>query len=301
MAVPAAVFFVIGLVLHGRSPRLGRAAGVAFVLSVIFVASGVTTNVAIVAAGAIPALAGTVAGLGVALAYRWYHAAVLTEVALLATITGVVQSSLLLLDDQIDPARAALGGTFVAHGIGGAAVASVAWLACAIVIGFIAVLEARGSTAASARRAALARLWAGVVAVVGVATAVMRTEFDDFGSHRVMEPWIADLIVLAVSVVLLERAFRRESAAYVVAAALGVVIALTDFNATYFAPASGNEVGLLVEGLLLIAIAFGAERITRRVAGRRSGGAGPTEPPPGPEPQPRPEPDVESGAEPASG
>ena len=30
MAVPAAVFFVIGLVLHGRSARLSRAAGVAF-------------------------------------------------------------------------------------------------------------------------------------------------------------------------------------------------------------------------------------------------------------------------------
>jgi hypothetical protein len=103
------------------------------------------------------------------------------------------------------------------------------------------------------------------VAIAGVATALMRTEYDGSGFHRVIEPWIADVIVLAVSAVLVERAFRRESAAYVLAAALGVVVALTDFNATYVAPTSGIEIALLVEGLLLIAIALGAERVRRRV------------------------------------
>ena len=98
-----------------------------------------------------------------------------------------------------------------------------------------------------------------------------------------IEPWLADVIVLAVSAVLVERAFRRESAAYVVAAALGVVVALTDFNATYVAPTSGIEIALLVEGLLLIGIALGAERIRRRVRdsppSEPGGDVGP--PPPG--------------------
>ena len=52
-AVPAAVFFLIGLVLHGRTARLSRAAGVAFLLSVGFVWSGVFLNVEIFADGAV--------------------------------------------------------------------------------------------------------------------------------------------------------------------------------------------------------------------------------------------------------
>ena len=159
----------------------------------------------------------------------------------------------------------------------------VAWLGCAVLIGLIALLESRSGSPAAGRRAALARFWAGLVAIAGVATALMRTEYDGAGFQRVIEPWIADVIVLAVSAVLVERAFRRESAAYVVAAALGVVVALTDFNATYVAPTSGIEIALLVEGLLLIGIALGAERIRRRVRdsppSEPGGDVGP--PPPG--------------------
>ena len=43
-AVPAAIFFLFGLVLHGRTPRLGRAAGVAFVFSVALIWVGVTST-----------------------------------------------------------------------------------------------------------------------------------------------------------------------------------------------------------------------------------------------------------------
>ena len=44
------------------------------------------------------------------MAYRWYHPSVLTEVALLATITGVVQASLGLLAERLDPASGVFGG-----------------------------------------------------------------------------------------------------------------------------------------------------------------------------------------------
>ena len=168
-------------------------------------------------------------------------------------------------------------------------------------IGVIALAESRSPSAEAARRASLARLWAGVVAVAGVASVLSQTAYDESGNgHRVMEPWMADVIVLLISAVLLERAFRRESGAYVLAAALGVVIALTDFNFTYFAQASGTEVALLVEGLLLLAIAFGAERISRRV-GRSSADDGPDAPeaPPA-EPDPEP-PRTDEGVEPAPG
>jgi hypothetical protein len=296
MALPGAVFAVIGFVLHGRSARLSRAAGVALLLSVGLIEGGVTLNADIFADGAITVLAGAVAGLAAAIAYRWYHPSVLTQIALLATLTGVVQGSLGLINEQLDPASAVLGGSLTT-GIRGAAIASAAWLACALVIGLIALLEDRGSGAPAARRAALTRFWAGVVAVVGVATAVMRTEFGDDSAHRVMEPWISDLIVLAVSAVLLQRAFRRESGAFVLAAALGVVIALTDFNFSYFAEASGTEIALLVEGLLLIAIAFAAERVSRRVTkGRPGDGGGSSAPPAVPEAEAQPEPDLAAEA-----
>jgi hypothetical protein len=269
LAIAAAVFFVIGLVLHGRSARLGRAAGVAFVLSVAFIAGGVTANVAIVGEGATPALAGAAAALVAAIAYRWYHPALLTQAAMLLAIAGLVQAWLSFLDESLVRSPVGtIGGTSIDSATFAAVVASIFWIACAILLGLIGLAEARAPGVNAARRAALTRFWAGVVAVVGVASAVMRTEFVDAEAHRIVEPWVGQLIVLAISAVLLQRAFSREAGAYVVAAALGVVIALTDFNFTYFAAAGGTEVALLIEGLLLIAIAFGAERLSRRVGDR---------------------------------
>ena len=147
---------------------------------------------------------------------------------------------------------------------------AVAWIAAAVVIGLIGLAEARSGNAAAGRRAALARFWAGMVVVIGVAVSVMRTSYvPETGEPlRVIEPWIGELIVLVVSAVLVERAFRRGAGAFVIPAALGVVIALTDFNFSYVSKVGGTEIALLVEGLLLIAIAFAAERITRRVSGR---------------------------------
>jgi hypothetical protein len=264
-AVPAAVFFLVGLMLHGRSARLSRAAGVAFLLSVAFVWSGVILNVEIFTDGATAQVAGAAAALVAAAAYRWIHPAVLTEVGLLSAITGLVAAGLALLYEAVFPGDDPFDPFLRTPGAAGAAIESVAWIVCAIVIGLIGLAESRGSSAAAGRRAALARFWAGIVAVVGVSTAVLRTEFNEGGSQRVIEPIIGELIVLGVSAVLVQRAFRRESGAYILAAALGVIIALTDFNFTYFAERAGTEVALLVEGLILIAIAFAAERLSRRV------------------------------------
>src|SRR6185436_8658664 len=58
-AIPAVIFFVIGITLHGRSsPRLGRAAGVAFAVSVALIWLGVTLNVDIFTDGSVAAVAG---------------------------------------------------------------------------------------------------------------------------------------------------------------------------------------------------------------------------------------------------
>jgi hypothetical protein len=268
-AVPAAVFFAIGLVLHGRSARLDRAAGVAYLLSVGFVWAGVIANVSIFTQGVLPQVAGAAAAVVAAAAYRWLHPSVLTTVGLLAAITGLTAAGLQLLNQVLYPAPADFDAFPPQPGIPGAIISSVAWIVCAIVIGLIGLAESRGGSSAAERRATLVRFWAGVVAVVGVATSVMRTEYPNGNAERAIEPIVGELIVLVVSAVLVERAFRRESGAYVLAAALGVIIALTDFNFSYFAERAGTEVALLIEGLLLIAIAFVAERLTRRVGRSR--------------------------------
>jgi hypothetical protein len=284
-AIPAVVFFAMGMYLHGRSPRLNRAAGVAFVLSVSAIWTGVMLNVEIFTDGALPAVAGAGAALVAALAYRWFHPSVLTEVGLLAAITGLFQASLRLVDQIVYPAPDEFYGS-VTRGLPAVAVESAAWIGCALVIGLIGLAEARNSGAAASRRATLARFWAGIVVIAGVASALTRTECGPDACTRVLEPWVADAILLVISAVLVERAFRRESGAYVLAATLGVIIAFTDFNFSYFAEATGTEVALLVEGLLLIAIAFVAERISRRVRRSRSRGADGPEQLSGPEPEP---------------
>jgi hypothetical protein len=297
-AIPAAIFFAIGVTLHGRSPRLDRAAGVAFAVSVALIWLGVTLNFDIFSDSSLAAFAGAAAGLAAAAAYRWVHPSILTEIAVLATLTGLVQAGMLLLNGILSPVEPLpFGGEFNNPTLGEAVIASVVWLATAVVIGLLALAESRNPAPEAGRRASVARFWAGIVAVGGVASSLSQTAYDESGfGHRVVEPWVAAVIVLAISAVLLERAFRRESAAYVLAAAFGVVVALTDFNASYLAPASGIEVALLVEGLLLIAIALGADRIRRRVRDtppeEPGGNVGP--PRPNDERDTQPEPGAES-------
>jgi hypothetical protein len=274
-AVPALVFFILGVAFHGRSPRLSRAAGVSFVLSVSLVQAGATVNAAIFLPDEWAFVVGALVGVLAAAAYRWLHPSVLTEFALLATFTGLVWSWLgvLRLSTDASPVAAWPNAPIVE-----AAIASIFWVGCAIVIGLLALWESRSGDPEADRRATLARFWAGIVVVVGVAEAVMRTDNTPLESARIIEPWVGELIVVGVSVVLVERAFRRGAGAYVLAAAVGVVIALTDFNFTYIAPAGSTERALLIEGLLLIAIAFGAERLSRRVRAAEPGD--PTGPPP---------------------
>lgn len=268
-AVPAAVFFVGGIVLHPRSPRMSRAASVSFAVSTLAIGAGVTANADIFTSPESATLAGAVAALIAAIAYRWLHPSLLTAFALLVSITWFTWSVLALLVGDLSVARALFYGPVeLAGGLAGVIVSSVAWIVCAVVIGLIGLAEARGGTPDAGRRAALARFWAGLVLVVGVATSVMRTVYapETGEGHRVVEPWIAELIVLGISAILVERAFRRGAGAFVLPAAIGVIWALTDFNFSYVSKVGGTEVALLIEGLLLIAIAFAAERIGRRVS-----------------------------------
>jgi hypothetical protein len=102
--------------------------------------------------------------------------------------------------------------------------------------------------------------------VVGLANAVTRSAYSDPNGQtfeRVIEPWIGQLSLVILSLVLLERAFRRDSTAYVYAAALGLIVALSDFNFTYLS--DSTEIGLVIEGAILLGVGLAADRLRRRI------------------------------------
>jgi hypothetical protein len=225
------------------------------------------------AVGAIGAGVAALAAFG----YRLIHPSLLTQVALLASGTSFAALLLSWLESVVVP-QAVHGDFGDVAPPGGpdpvvlVVVSAIWWLGVAVIIGLVGLAEARTSDEdpAAGRRAALTRLWAGLVAVIGFATAVTRQgriftgvveTGNDFG--RIIEPWIADMAILILAAILVERAFRRDASTFVYAAALGLIIALTDFNFTYLS--TRTEVGLLIEGVILLGAGVGADRLRRRI------------------------------------
>ncbi|HEX7472368.1 MAG TPA: hypothetical protein VF323_04745 [Candidatus Limnocylindrales bacterium] len=279
--VAALAMFGLGVVLARGDPRRRRGAGVAFIA---------TTSLAATAAAFLVQLDFLVntlqdqapgiliAGVAVAVAVglRRLLPAVSTQLGLLGALTGLAAAILSWLQQFVHPSD--LGGGFTtnpsspaAEPVGLVLVAGAWWLLVALGLGIVGLFEARaiGADDGATRRAAITRFWAGLVAVVGLASALTHTGNlggDRYG--RVLEPWIADLAILALAAVLTERAFRRGSNAFILSAAIGLIIALTDFNFTYLS--ESTDVGLLIEGGILLGVGFAGDRLRRRLD--RSGG-----------------------------
>jgi hypothetical protein len=288
-AIAAIALALLGAYLMKGDARRRRAAGVMFALAVAHIGSaGVAAagaaNLGWPAAGVIGAAAATLA----AIAFRLVHPALLTQVALLASITSFAALLLSWLESVVFPAPSFDRiGEFIPEGgpdpLLLVAISAAWWLAVAVIIGLIGLREARNAgDDAAGRRAALTRLWAGLVAVIGLATSVSRSAYLEWSGYtRVVQPWVGDLAILVLSAILVERAFRRETSAYVYAAALGLMIALTDFNFTYLS--SSTEVGLLIEGVILLAVGVGADRLRRRIGQSAPPSAAADEPAAGPD------------------
>ena len=267
-AIQAVALFAVGLGLLRGDARRRRAAGVAFLVASAH--AGASGFFVIQAAGveaAWPAVGGSLVALAVAVLGRRMHPAMTTQAALLGASTGLAVSLLSLIEHLLfapqtfDSTDGRVSAQF-AITIGSAAW----WLLAGLVLGLIGLYEARreGVVEGSAHRAGLTRLWAGILAIGGFCSAVTRSDMLTNGEYgRVLEPWMAELAILVVSSVLIERAFRRGSAAFVVAGALGMIVALTDFNFSYLS--EQTEVGLLIEGLILLAVGYAADRIRRRL------------------------------------
>lgn len=280
----AALTAIAVVLLRSTDPRRRRAVGVVLATAAGHVAAAGTAlggwadiNWPLVAV--IGALAATAA----AVAYRYLHASLLTQATLLAALTGLAATSLSWLESIVAPD---LGFTPSGNPITGdrpepvilAVAAAAWWLAVAVGLGLLGLREARAARdgdEAAGRRAGLTRLWAGLLATAGLASAILRSDYlgsDTYG--RVLEPWIGDLALVALAAVLVERAFRRGASTFVYAAALALMIGLSDFNFSYLS--DSTEAGLLVEGLILLAAGFGADRLRRRLGAMHAGGTSAT-------------------------
>ena len=271
-AAAAVALVLLGLYLRSGDARRRRAAGVMFALAVLHVGvAGASfasmANLEWPAAGVVGRCRLAAAAIGV----RLLHPALLTQVALLASITSFAALSISWLQAAVFPTPEFdnSGGLTPQAGPNPlilVAISVVWWLVLAVIIGLIGLREARmaDDDAAAGRRAALTRLWAGLVAVLGLVSSITRSTYNAAGGYgRVIEPWIGDLAIIVLAAVLVERAFRRDASTYVYAAALALILALTDFNFSYLS--SSRELGLLIEGVILLVAGVGADRLRRRI------------------------------------
>jgi hypothetical protein len=273
-ALAVAVLFGLGLVLRTGDARRRRGAGVAFLTATIGAAFAAEFLGQVLKLESRPVAAIVDAGAAVALAIvgRRLLPAVTTQLALLGSLTGLAAAVFKLLE-PIETFPVDCCETYVppiADPIRLVLVPAIGWLIVALGLGLLGLAEARSGSDPAGRRAAVTRFWAGLLAVIGVATAVFRQGYigqDVYG--RVIAPWMAEVVLFVLAAILLERALRRDSAAFVVAGAIALVAALTDFNFTYLS--SSTDIGLLIEGAILLAVGFGADRLRRRLGGGSDG------------------------------
>lgn len=270
--VPAIAFAVIGMLARGGSPQLGRAAGVSFAIATIH-AYGLFDR--IIGPGYVDSGAIVVAGLTLAVAatFRRLHPAVTTQLTLVGTALFLATVIFRWLTAEL------FGPDSYQRSDSEASASALLtigwWLAWAVGLGLLARLEWRvGDDAppssnpdeeARARRARVTRLIAGLAAVFGATAGAMVSN----SNGRALPAWLGDLDILFVSGVLLAIAIRFGALAYLLPAALGFIVALTDLNSQYVMERTGIGTALVLEGGILIATGFVAERLRRMMAGRR--------------------------------
>jgi len=280
-ALLSAVLIGVALFLRRGDARHRRGAGVALLLAAL--GGGIAMNsvgqVANVDYSTTQVLVFG-AAFAVAVLGRWLLPSVMTQVAVLGSLTGLAGSAF----SAVETALTATAPPVPCCDLEPAAdpwitvvLPAVGWLVIALVIGAIGLRESRAPGEPAQRRASLSRLWAGLVAVLGVASAVLREGSLGNGDYgRIIEPWLGEAVLVVIALVLLERAFRRNSAPFLACAAIALVIALTDFNFHYLT--SSTDIGLLVEGLILLAVGVGADRLRRRLDRSRGAPAPASEP-----------------------
>jgi len=278
----AGVLTAMAIRLRLGDERSSRAAGVVLLVALGFVAGSAFAllNGTVVEWPLTGVVVSAIVVL-VAVGYRLLHPSALTQVGVLAALTALAASVLVWLQETVFPQTFnEVTGVVTQSGPEPIVlvIASAAWwLAIAVGMGLLGLAEARNvgnqSDPTAASRAAITRFWAGLLAVIGLSTSISRSAPTSSGEYvRVLEPLVGDIALLVLSAVLVERAFRREATSFIYAAALGLIVALTDINVSYMA--DSTSAALLVEGLILLAVGFAADRLRRRVGQTGPGSSG---------------------------
>jgi hypothetical protein len=277
---PAIVFSLIGFGLITMSDRLGRAAGVAFLVATVHVYAGLHAILGPANPPPEPEVIATGLTVAAALAYRRLHPSVLTQIGFLGALLAFATSLLAWLRDAFFGA-AASPVQMPQPSVLAMALLSVGWwLAWAVALGLLArwewrvgeeaPVEATPAEAAAARRGRVTRLAAGLTAVLGAMSGLWLTGSDG----RALEPFVGDGVLILISGVLLAISIRFGSLTYLLPAATGFIAALTDLNARYVAQQTGTGIALLLEGLILLGTGVVAEQLRRRLARHRGAGPG---------------------------
>jgi hypothetical protein len=273
--IAAITLGILGVTIARRDARFHRAAGVAFLVALPNLGSGVFLLSDTLHPEAYPdpptnALVASIAVLVAALAARRAVPALTTQLGLAVSAVTVGAFAMGWLDAVLFP-RGAMD--YQPRPIDETAdlarvlLSMVWWWAVAAVMAVLLVI--RDQEPRTEGRTLLGRIAVGLTAVVGTASAVsIRHDWSETSSlsgKPVLEPFVGAAIVLAVSGVLLALAVKRQSVGYLWPGGLGVFIALTWLNAEYLAVESGLWVALLVEAAVLFGVAFGVNRMGRRL------------------------------------
>jgi hypothetical protein len=282
LTLAALALFGLGVFLAGGDRRRRRGAGIAFVMTTTLAAGAAAFLVQMdflrnSFQDQAPGILIAIVAAAVAAGLRRLLPAVTTQFGLIAALAGLAGAILAWFQELVYPVYSfgapTLTPTFPPSEPVGLLLAAAAWwLLVGLGLGMLGMVEARHAQAdpGAGRRAAITRFWAGLVAVAGVANALTQTGNSGGDSYgRVLEPWIADLAIVGLAAVLVTLAFRRDSNAFILSGAIGLIVALTDFNFSYLA--QSTYIGLLIEGAILLAIGFAGDRLRRRFDRSRGG------------------------------
>jgi hypothetical protein len=268
----AIVMAGLGRFLMAGDARRRRAAGAAFLAAICLVTGAAAFLVQLVGLqGPITGIVIAALAVVAAVFFRLLLPALATQLGLIGALTGLAAAVMgwlqVVIVGEFDGGGFSTEPTFPpAEPVTFVILSAGLWLVVALGLGLMGLYEARAARTdpRAARRAALTRFYAGLVGVIGLATAVTHNGSLGNGEYgRILEPWVGDVALLALAAVLVERAFRRNANAFIVAAGAALIVALTDFNFSYLS--QSTDLGLLIEGAILLAVGFAGDRLRRRL------------------------------------
>ena len=273
--IAAVALGLLGVAIAGRDARYRRAAGVAFLVALPTLGTGIylladTLHPDSYQDPPTNALVASIVVLVAALGARRAVPALTTQLGLAAAAVTVGGFAMGWFDAVLFPRGAVeygprpLDETAALFRV----LLSMAWwwAVAAVMAVLLVILDPEPRTEGRTR---LGRIAVGLTAVLGTTSAVLIrhdwSEASSLSGQPVLEPFVGAAIILAVSGVLVALAVKRQSVGYLWPGGLGVFIALTWLNAEYLAVESGLWIALLVEGAVLFGVAFGVNRMGRRL------------------------------------